>query len=148
MSLFDKVMGSEKVKASSVARTKQRSLVTLTVTKSRVTNNFSTQALESAGISIDDLVDITYTKDGKYLMLEVIDGGLKLLTQGSKAKISNASVRLTNKDGAYPDFLGLYDDTDELDIDVENDDRKVVLINDEIEYDNGHRRLICKLKKK
>lgn len=135
MGLFDIVKDADVVKASSIARTRQSSLVTLTVTPQRITNNFSGQALDSAGISLNDLVDITYTKDGKYLLLEVIEGGLKLLTQGKVKDVTpNASVRLTNKEGLYPDFL------------KGGSTKKVILKNGSIDYDKENRRLVCELK--
>lgn len=136
MDLFDIVENTAKIKASSVARTRQSALVTVTVTPQRITNNFNGQALKEAGITTNDLVDITYTKDGKYLLLEVMEGGLKLLTQAKNTdKTPNASVRLTNKEGLYPNFLD------------GNPDGKVVLKNAKINYDKENRRLVCELKK-
>lgn len=136
MDLFDIVENTAKIKASSVARTRQSALVTVTVTPQRITNNFNGQALKEAGITTNDLVDITYTKDGKYLLLEVMEGGLKLLTQAKNTdKTPNASVRLTNKEDLYPNFLD------------GNPDGKVVLKNAKINYDKENRRLVCELKK-
>lgn len=138
-SMFDKMAGSDVVKASEVARTRQVMPLTITVTDKRITNTFSVKSLVGAGIAIDDTVDLTYSKDGKFVMVEAISGGLKLSTQGTKA--INASVRLTNKEGVYPDFLGIY-------LNGSNDASKITLVNGEIEYDKVNRRLVCELKLK
>tara|TARA_Y100000588_G_C14266216_1_gene930004 strand:+ start:3511 stop:3924 length:414 start_codon:yes stop_codon:yes gene_type:complete len=137
--MFDKMVESDVVKASEVARTRQVTPLTITVTDKRITNTFSLKSLVSAGISIDDTVDLTYSKDGKFVMVEAISGGLKLSTQGTKA--INASVRLTNKEGVYPDFIGIYSNGN-------NDSSKITLVNGEIEYDKVNRRFVCELKLK
>lgn len=46
----------------------------------------------------------------------------------------NASVRLTNKEGLYPDFL------------KGDSTKKVILKNGSIDYDKENRRLVCELK--
>lgn len=138
-SMFDRMGESGVVKASEVARTRQVVPLTVTVTEKRITNTFSVKSLSSAGISIDDTVDLTYSKDGKFVMVEAMSGGLKLSTQGAKA--TNASVRLTNKEGVYPDFVGIY-------WNGSNDASKITLVNGEIEYDKVNRRLVCELKMK
>nr|AKN36477.1 hypothetical protein [Vibrio tasmaniensis] len=139
MNLFDKVSEMEVVKATSVARTRQTAMVTVTVNKTRITNSFSPNAIEKAGLTYEDNVDVAYSKDGKYLILEKMDGGLKLSHQGSEGKKSNASVRLTNKEGAYPDFMSIHGG---------GKDGKTILINGEIQFDKENKKMVCELKER
>jgi hypothetical protein len=139
MDLFDKVSGLDVVKATSVARTRQTAMVTVTVNKTRITNSFSPDAIQKAGIAYEDCVEVAYSKDGKYLILEKMDGGLKLSHQGGEGKRSNSSVRLTNKEGSYPDFMTIYGS--------EKGD-KSILINGEIQFDKEKKKMVCELKKR
>lgn len=144
MSLFDTIERSEHIRASDIARTRNSTPITLTVTKQRITCSISIEAIDKSGISLGDSVDISFSKDGRMLMVERSEKGFKLSTQGKDPK--NASVRLTNKEGTYPDFIAIHV-CKELFENVKNEtDDKVVLVSENIEYDKENRRVACVLK--
>lgn len=141
MSLFDVISSKEVVNSSTVARSRMTANVTVTVTSTRITNSFSYETLKKAGLGYGDSVEVTYSKDGELFMIQFAANGLKLSHQGDESKQVNASVRLTYKDGVYPDFFEIYHDG------VNRKTNKLVLINDEnqIEFDKSNRRMVCKL---
>lgn len=144
MSLFDKIQSTEAIRASEVSRTRNANPVTVTVTPQRITCSFSAESLRESGINIGDVVDLTFSKDGELLLLEGSEVGLKLSSTGKNPK--NASVRLTNKEGIYPDFIKKYSRTsseDQVEMLL-----KLTLTEDKIEFDKENRRLACSLKRK
>lgn len=136
MSLFD--IFKEKETVNTAARTKQgrqgRYLEPrVTVTNRRITNAIPLHYLEVAGITLDDKVDITYTKDGKFAMISVASNGLKLIRHNNSP---TAFVRLTNKPEIYPDFIRAHGFAD---------GDSISLIGDQVQYDKENGRIAFKL---